>query len=230
MISKTSPIIVALDHDDVSSALSLVKTLGSVCDFYKVGSALVHAEGEDLVRRLVGEGKKVFLDLKFHDIPNTVERACRQASRMGVTLLTIHLSGVTEMIKAALNGAGDVKVLGVSVLTSINETTLKEEIKALLPLKEYVEHLVGLGLETGIHGIVCSARETAVLRSKWKQDFLIVNPGIRLSDDELSDQKRAETPSSAMKSGASYLVIGRPISEAKNPLEKFQAMMDDINA
>lgn len=228
---RESPLIVALDQDDPREARALVEKLGERVGFYKIHGPLYLREGLAFIEFLKSRGKRIFLDLKFHDIPNTVGKACKGASELGIDLLTVHLSGGSEMLDYAVKAVAGTKtrILGVSVLTSMNETALREETGVTRPLRDQVEHLVGLGLKAGVHGIVSSPEETRGLRQKFGTDFLIVNPGIRGSEDSKGDQKRTATPKAAMENGASYLVVGRPIIAAPDPLAAADKILDEID-
>lgn len=231
-------IIVALDYDTTEEALNTVDKLGDSILWYKVGSVLFTQGGPAFIRSILAKNKKVFLDLKFYDIPNTVKKACREASLLGVDLITVHLSGGREMLSAAVGGVSEARkmggknsiILGVSVLTSLSEEILKSDLRVTMPLVEYIEHLVEMGLKSQIGGIVCSPQETLSLRKKFGNNFLIVNPGIRLAGDSAGDQKRIATPGGAIKDGASYLVIGRSITDDPNPMEKIGAILEDIKS
>jgi len=222
-------LIVALDVETGRKAVNLSHSLGDSITWYKVGAVLFTREGPSLVDELKKHGRKVMLDLKYHDIPNTVEQACKQAVTMGVDMLTIHLSGGRDMIKAAMVGADNkATVLGVSVLTSHNQESLDEV--GFAPgrsVKGHVANLVGLGkLATdGKIGVVCSALETDLVRSILPNST-IVNPGIRLPSGDVNDQKRVSGPKEAIKAGANFLVIGRPIYAAKDPVAAAHAFRE----
>ncbi len=227
---KSSPLIVALDQSRPEEAMALVDQLGELVDFYKVGGALYLKDGLRLMSFLKQKQKRVFLDLKFHDIPNTVGKACHQAADLGVDLLTIHLSGGSEMAMAAVKAVdgSTTKVLGVSVLTSMTESVLQNELGVRWTLAQQVQALVKLGLTSGLHGVVSSPEETLFLRQTFGKDFLIVNPGIRSGHDAMGDQKRTATPETAIKNGASYIVVGRPIIEAVDPVAATKAILSQI--
>jgi orotidine-5'-phosphate decarboxylase len=196
--------------------------------FFKIGLQLYTAEGPAIVRALLAVGAKVFLDLKLYDIPNTVARAVESASNLGVRMLTIHLSGGSEMIRAAVDArADDMLLLGVTVLTSATEETLRE---TGIPDKvdNQVLRLARLGVEAGIDGVVASPREIKMLRREFGDKIKIVTPGMRPLGAEVGDQKRMMTPREALEAGADYLVIGRPIVAHSNPREAAKRILEDI--
>jgi orotidine-5'-phosphate decarboxylase len=224
-MSDTANIIVALDYAEAKQAMQLVQQLDpSLCKL-KVGKELFTSAGPDLVRDLVKRDFKVFLDLKFHDIPNTVAKACAAACDMGVWMLNVHASGGLAMMQAAQQAVEDSKhnamLIAVTVLTSMSEAELKQ-IGVQQSLTEQVKQLALLTQQAGLAGVVCSAQEAAMLRAHCGQDFCLVTPGIRPADSAKDDQTRIVTPSQALALGASYLVIGRPITQAPDPLQALQ--------
>jgi orotidine-5'-phosphate decarboxylase len=234
-----SKIIVALDYADASSALKLVDQLEpSLCKL-KIGKELFTAAGPELVEKLVAKDFKVFLDLKFHDIPTTVKKACQAASNLGVWMLNVHASGGSTMMHAAAEGVdigsqGSTNkplLIAVTVLTSSNQATL-HEIGVENTVENQVLKLAQLTQAAGLHGVVCSALETQLLRQHLPNNFLLVTPGIRpasAANNIMSDdQSRVLTPSQAMQMGANYLVIGRPITQAANPIEALIAINQEI--
>jgi orotidine-5'-phosphate decarboxylase len=212
-------IIVALDVPRLDVARALVDSLGGGCDFYKVGSELFTAAGPSVVEWLRGAGKEVFLDLKLHDIPNTVRGAARSAASLGVSLLTVHASGGGAMIAAAVEGAGDrTGVLGVTVLTSLDSSALGVAWGREAPVvADEVLRLAGLAAGAGAHGIVCSGREAALVRARYGDSLALLVPGIRLPGGPVHDQARSVTPAEAARAGARYLVLGRVVTEAGAP-------------
>lgn len=209
-------LIVALDVSTASAARELVARIGKAAGAYKVGLQLFTAEGPGFVRELVASGHKVFLDLKLHDIPNTVAKAAKSASQLGVDLLTVHAAGGSEMLRAAVEAAGRTSILGVTVLTSFDEPDLRETgISA--SIADQVLRMASLAKEAGCGGVVSSARETALIRKTMGPDLAIVNPGIRPAGAALDDQERVATPASAIAAGATYIVVGRPITQAEDP-------------
>jgi orotidine-5'-phosphate decarboxylase len=212
-------IIVALDTDSPDAALSVVKALAGEVGLFKVGMELFPRGGPDLVRRIRGAGADVFLDLKFHDIPNTVAGAVRSAAALGVTFATVHALGGREMLARAAEAARGTgtTVLAVTVLTSLDDSDLSEAGFSSSPA-ETVLRLAGMAVREGIGGIVCSAREVAAVRELAGKSAVLVTPGVRLPEDEVLDQKRVVTPYDAIRNGADYLVVGRPITKAADPV------------
>ena len=226
--NASDQIIVALDVPSTKEAQALVGQLRDRVGFFKIGLQLYTAEGREIVRAVVASGAKVFLDLKLHDIPNTVARAVESANALGVQLLTIHLSGGAAMIQAATSAnKGNMSLLGVTVLTSSNDVTLRE-IGIHGKVDEQVLRLARLGVENRIDGIVASAHEIKTLRREFGDKIKIVVPGIRPSWAEAGDQKRTMTPREAIDAGADYLVIGRPITGHKNPREALEKILEEI--
>ena len=218
MTKAADKIIVALDVATKAEALALVEQLRDKISFFKIGLQLYTAAGASGLTGAISLLRKVFLDLKLHDIPNTVARSVEAASALGVQMLTIHLSGGAEMIQAATAGKGKMSILGVTVLTSATDQTLRET-GISDTLDKQVVRLAKLGIENGIDGIVASPHEIKSLRAKFGDKIKIVVPGIRPSSSEPGDQKRFMTPREAIEAGADYLVIGRPITAHKNPRE-----------
>lgn len=224
-------IIVALDYANATDALSLVDQLDASLCKLKVGKELFTAAGPALVEKLIAKGFDVFLDLKFHDIPNTVAKACKAASDLGVWMLNVHASGGSAMMQAALEGVNQSNqnpyLIAVTVLTSMNQATLSE-INIQKPIDQQVLTLAQLTQNVGLHGVVCSAQEATLLRKHVNADFLLVTPGIRLANASKDDQSRIVTPQDALAQGASYLVIGRPITQAKQPAIALQTILQSI--
>ena len=223
-----SKIIVALDYADSASAIHLVNQLDpSLCKL-KVGKELFTAAGPQFVEKLVNQNFDVFLDLKFHDIPNTVAKACESASNLGVWMLNVHASGGSAMMQAALEGVSKSKhtpyLIAVTVLTSMNQASLNE-IGIENTIENQVLKLAKLTQQAGLHGVVCSALEAKILRQQLGNDFCLVTPGIRPANVNQDDQSRVVTPQDALNSGASYLVIGRPITQAPNPLKALEQIL-----
>ena len=219
-------LIIALDVDTPTKALDLVRELHSVAGMFKVGSTLFTTAGPQIVRDIIALDSKVFLDLKFHDIPHQVAGAARAAAQLGVSLFTIHASGGSEMMRRAVDSVNEVaekggtraKVLAISVLTSIDEAILSQIGVSSNPT-ESVQRLVRLAEESGVDGVVASPQEIQTIRSLISNpEFLVVTPGIRPSTNEHEDQKRVATPAAAIAAGASYLVVGRPITGAPDPV------------
>jgi orotidine-5'-phosphate decarboxylase len=225
--------IIALDLATSEQALALVDQLGAAADFYKIGSQLFTAAGPPIVRDLRARGKRVFLDLKFHDIPNTVANAVAAAASLQVDLLTVHVSGGVPMMQAARAAAGaeGPRVLGVTVLTSFGaddvQMTWGREVRSM---REEVLRLAGLAAQANLHGIVTSPLEVEPLRRKYGADFIIVTPGIRPAGEGAGDQIRTATPGEAARLGADYLVIGRPVTQAADPLAAMLRVQAELEA
>ena len=226
-------VIIALDVSSREQALRLVKDLHDLTGMFKVGSQLYMSAGPGLVREIVDGGGKVFLDLKFHDIPNTVSRAAVEAGRLGVSMMTIHASGGRAMMESAageLNetfGARKPMVVAVTILTSLDTRSLFE-IGLELPVEQQVQRLALLAQDCGIDGVVCSPRETPLLRKVVKAGFKIVTPGIRMPDQSLNDQQRIATPRDAIASGADYIVVGRAVTEEREPRAALQRLIQSL--
>lgn len=228
-----SKIVVALDYADAKSAIALVDRLDpSLCKL-KVGKELFTAAGPQLVEQLVARQYDVFLDLKFHDIPNTVAKACQAAANLGVWMVNVHASGGQPMMQAAREGLdkafGDQAplLIAVTVLTSMDTPTLHSlGIQRALP--EQVLALATLTQQSGLDGVVCSAQEASMLRKALGPDFCLVTPGIRPKDSAKDDQTRIVTPADAIALGASYLVIGRPITQADDPIVALNTIIKNI--
>jgi orotidine-5'-phosphate decarboxylase len=231
-----NPIIVALDVPTAEAALKLAEQLAPVAGSFKIGGELFTAAGPDIVRRIRGTGAAVFLDLKFHDIPNTVARAVASATRLDVQMLTVHTSGGLEMMRAAeasaqaaakADGRAAPLVLGVTVLTSSNGGTLAE-IGCEPDVGAQVERLAGLAVKAGLRGLVCSPLEIVALRKILPAHVQLVTPGIRTGAEKADDQKRTLTPREAMAAGANWLVIGRPIYAAENPRAAAEKILESL--
>jgi orotidine-5'-phosphate decarboxylase len=218
--------IVALDVPGSTQAESLLERLGPEADFVKIGSELYTAEGPAIVHRMRADGRDVFLDLKWHDIPNTVRSAARSASKLDVRLVTVHASGGRAMLEAAVEGAGHAcGVLAVTVLTSLDAAALGEALgRTITSVQDEVLRLADLARKAGAHGIVCSGAEAAAVRAEFGNTLRILIPGIRLAGGATHDQARVVTPESAVAAGASYLVIGRAVTEATDPGETLAAV------
>lgn len=224
-------IIVALDYASAQPALDIVARLDPVLCRVKVGKELFTAAGPALVEMLVARGFGVFLDLKFHDIPNTVAGACKAAARLGVWMMNVHASGGRAMMQAAREAlAGEAqrpKLIAVTVLTSMAQSDLAAIGMPGSP-DEAVLRLARLAQGAGLNGVVCSAQEARALRAACGADFSLVTPGIRLADAQQDDQKRVVTPRAAMDAGADYLVIGRPITQSPDPVAALQRIQREI--
>ena len=226
-----SELIIALDLPSADQALGLVDRLGEDVDFYKVGSPLFTRSGPAFVRELRSRGKRVFLDLKYHDIPSTVANAVEAAAELDVQLVTLHASGGEAMMRAARSAVGDdgPRLLGVTILTSFTAVDVEQVWnKEIISVRDEVARLSGLAMEAGLHGVVTSPLEAEALRRRHGPDFLIVTPGIRPAGDGLADQVRTATPRDAVRAGSDFLVIGRPVIAAADPVEVVRAVRNDL--
>ncbi|SDK85349.1 orotidine-5'-phosphate decarboxylase [Methylophilus rhizosphaerae] len=228
-----SKIIVALDYADAASAQALVARLDPTLCKLKVGKELFTAAGPAFVESLVKQQYDVFLDLKFHDIPNTVAKACQAAANLGVWMLNVHASGGLPMMQAAREGLDKAHgthaplLIAVTVLTSMDEATL-HTLGVQRSLVDHVLALATLTQQAGLHGVVCSAREAAMLKQALGANFCLVTPGIRPPDATLDDQTRIVTPKEALALGSHYLVIGRPITQATDPIVALNTIIKNI--
>jgi orotidine-5'-phosphate decarboxylase len=228
-------IIVALDLPSSSAALGLVDELGDAVSFYKVGSPLFTRSGPYIVRELRARRKRVFLDLKYHDIPSTVARAVEAAAALDVTMLTMHTAGGTAMMRAASEAVGNdgPRLLGITILTSLTALDVQQVwAREVVALRDEVVRLASLAAEAGLHGVVSSPLEAEVLKRRLGADFLVVTPGIRPEDDAPGDQKRTASPREAALTGADYIVVGRPILEAEDRVavvERMLAQLADVS-
>ncbi len=230
-------LVLALDIDNFKKAEQLVGKLSDYVGVFKIGSQLFTAEGAKVVNMVNDKGGKVFLDLKFYDIPNTVARAAEVAVKLGVYIFNVHTSGGYEMMKEAAAatkktsftlGINKPLILGVTLLTSINQEILEKEIGIKKRLGEQVVHLAKLAKTAGLDGVVASSREIKEIRKACGEDFVILTPGIRPAGKSSDDQKRVMTPQEAIKLGADFLVIGRPIRNAANPVEAAKEILREM--
>ena len=222
-------IIVALDTDSPESAMVNVASLSGEVGLFKVGMELFTIGGPGLIGRIRDAGADVFLDLKFHDIPNTVAGAVRSAAALGVKFATVHASGGKAMLYAAAEAAAGsgTTILAVTVLTSLDDADLSS-IGFSLRTADAVERLADLAVASGIGGIVCSAKEVAAIRRRVGKNVILVTPGVRLPEDSMGDQKRVVTPSEAIRAGADYIVVGRPITKAADPVAAARKFATDM--
>ncbi|MDH4152085.1 MAG: orotidine-5'-phosphate decarboxylase [Betaproteobacteria bacterium] len=230
---KGSRVVVALDFQEVDAALDFVRRLDPALCRIKVGKELFTVAGPALVEQLAGRGFDVFLDLKYHDIPNTVAAACKSAAALGVWMMNVHASGGRAMMQAAREALAGLPrpplLIAVTVLTSLNADDLREIGHAESP-QALAERLARLAAASGMDGVVCSAQEAPLLRRACGQSFCLVTPGIRLADTAQDDQKRIVTPQTAISNGADYLVVGRPITRAADPLAVLERINADVSA
>lgn len=232
-------ICIALDVDKGAQAVDLTTKLGHLVGMFKIGAQLFTSEGPKIVTDIVATGSKVFLDLKYHDIPNTVSNTARVAVRLGVSILNVHSTGGYEMMastasviqeEAARTNLTKPLVLAITLLTSISPDMLRNELKISSPLEDYVAHLARLSQKAGLDGVVASPLEIDIIRKSCGDDFIILTPGVRpswsLSRD---DQKRVMTPREAIDRGADYIVIGRPIIKATNPVLAAEKLLEELS-
>ena len=205
--------------------------------FVKVGMELFYKEGPSVVKYLIDAGHDVFLDLKLHDIPNTVQSAMKNIASLGVKITNVHAAGGKEMMKAALKGLEEgtpvgstrPELIAVTQLTSTSEEQMQNDQLISVSLKQSVQHYAKITQESGLDGVVCSALEVAVIKEATNPEFICLTPGIRPSDSEVGDQKRVVTPSKAQEIGSSYIVVGRPITKANNPYESYLSIKNEWN-
>ena len=236
--NPSEKLILALDGMEKDEVFSLISKLPKLI-WVKVGLELFVNSGPVIIKELTDCGKKVFLDLKFHDIPTTMANSCRQAARTGASLITVHACAGKEALKlsnaAVIEGAGDVglptpNLLAVTVLTSWDSNAFSNELHIYEKLSLRVETLVQLAKSAGIKGCICSPQELIKLRVKYPEPFQLITPGIRLKDDKLNDQVRVMSPLKALRNGASKLVIGRSVTQSQDPINAFNSFYDEINS
>jgi orotidine-5'-phosphate decarboxylase len=224
-------LIVALDVSTAAAAQKIVAAVGDSALTYKVGMQLYTAEGPQVVRDLVASGRRVFLDLKYHDIPNTVGSAVAEAEKLGVSMLTVHAAGSSKMLQAAVAAARtrpELMVLAVTVLTSMDGHDL-ETVGVRGSVEDSVLRLATITLANGCHGVVTSAREASMLRARLGDGFALVTPGVRPAGSSVADQVRVVTPAEAIAAGASHIVVGRPITAAADPEAEARAILGQIS-
>src|SRR5262245_20522918 len=223
--------IIALDVATSEDALDLVDRLAESVQFYKIGSPLFTAVGPQIVREVRARDKRVFLDLKFHDIPSTVARAVEAAATLEVDLLTVHVAGGLNMLRAARDAAGSdgPRILGVTILTSLSVDDIEHTLgRAVHSVREEVLRIAALAIEAGLHGVVASPLEIEPLRRRHGAKLLIVTPGIRPAGDAAADQVRTATPGDAARAGADFIVIGRPVTAATDPLDVMRRVHEEL--
>jgi orotidine-5'-phosphate decarboxylase len=233
VVTQRAVLIVALDLPSSAQALALVDRLGKQCTFYKVGSELFTTAGPSIVNEIRRRGSEVFLDLKFHDIPNTVASGVRASKAMGARLITVHASGGAAMLRAAVEAAGDqaeTGILGVTVLTSLTRPEVAESWgrDSVDPMEE-VLRLAGLVASAGAHGIVCSGLEAGAVHKRFGDRLNLLVPGVRPAGEASHDQARVVTPGDAVRAGARYIVIGRPVTGAADPSEAIARISREID-
>jgi orotidine-5'-phosphate decarboxylase len=230
-------LVLALDTDSDRDALEIVDELKDAVGLFKVGHQLFTAYGPDIVRRIIGRGGRVFLDLKYHDIPNTVAKASAEAVRLGASIFNVHALGGLDMMKAAAESAKETAdklgvpvpmVLAVTILTSMDERSLRKELKIVRSLQREVSHLARLARRAGMHGVVASPQEIKMLRRAVRGEFVILTPGVRPEWAGKDDQKRIMTPAEAVAAGANYIVIGRPVLKAEDRRAAVEKILEEI--
>lgn len=238
-VTPKDRLVLALDVESEAEALGLVSELKDLVGIFKVGHQLFTAQGPDIVRKITGLGGRVFLDLKYHDIPNTVARAAAEAVRLGVSILNVHALGGLEMMKAACNTARESAarlgieppmLLAVTILTSMDDKTLRRELKISRTVRREVCHLARLAKRAGMDGVVASPQEIRMLRRAIRGDFVILTPGVRPSWADADDQKRVMTPGEAVSLGADFIVVGRPILKSSDRKKAVELILEDIQA
>ncbi|MFA5074019.1 MAG: orotidine-5'-phosphate decarboxylase [Nitrospirota bacterium] len=237
MVNGKDRLIIALDIDSDREALAIVDQLKDLVGMFKVGHQLFTAYGPAIVRNIIQRGGRVFLDLKYHDIPHTVARASAEAVKLGVSILNVHALGGFDMMKAASESVSETAekqgipsplILAVTVLTSMDERSMKKELKIARSLPRQVAHLARLAQRAGLHGVVASPQEIRMLRRNIRGTFVILTPGVRPAGAALDDQKRIMTPAEALKTGADYLVIGRPVLKAVNREQAVKNILEEM--
>jgi len=238
-VTPQDRIALALDVDNDQEALAIVAELKDAVGVFKVGHQLFTAYGPDIVRRIIGMGGRVFLDLKYHDIPNTVAKASAEAVKLGVSIFNVHALGGIDMMKAAADAARETAgkynlpvptVLAVTILTSMDEKSMRKELKITRSLQREVAHLARLAQRAGIHGVVASPQEIKMLRRAVRGAFVILTPGVRPVWSEKDDQKRIMTPGEAVKAGADYIVVGRPVLKASDRRAAVEKILEEIKS
>jgi orotidine-5'-phosphate decarboxylase len=236
-ITSRDRIALALDVDNDHDALAIVAELKDSVGVFKVGHQLFTAYGPDIVRRIIGMGGRVFLDLKYHDIPNTVAKASAEAVKLGVSIFNVHSLGGIDMMKAAAESAKEAAekynvpapmVLAVTILTSMDEKSMRKELKITRSLQREVAHLARLAQRAGMHGVVASPQEIKMLRRAVRGAFVILTPGVRPAWADKDDQKRVMTPGEAVKAGADYIVVGRPVLKAMDRKAAVEKILEEI--
>lgn len=224
-----SKVIIALDFASFDEVKSFLEPFGEEKLFVKIGMELYYQEGPEIVKYIKSLGHDIFLDLKLHDIPNTVEKAMRGLAKLGVNMTNVHAAGGIEMMKAAKRGLGEGPALiAVTQLTSTSEQQMHDDQLIQVSLNESVVHYAKCAKEAGLEGVVCSPLESRMIKNETGNDFLTVTPGVRPASAEVGDQKRVMTPQKAFENGSSYIVVGRPITQAVNPLQAYRDILKEI--
>ncbi len=238
-IAPQHRLILALDVDNDREALGIVTELKDSVGMFKVGHQLFTAYGPDIVRRIVGLGARVFLDLKYHDIPNTVAKASAESVKLGVSIFNVHSLGGMDMMKAAAESAKETAeknnlpvptVLAVTILTSMDEMRMRKELKITRSLQREVSHLARLARRAGMHGVVSSPQEIKMLRRAVRGEFVVLTPGVRPAWADRNDQSRVMTPGEAVRAGADYIVIGRPVLMAEDRKAAVDGILQEMSS
>jgi orotidine-5'-phosphate decarboxylase len=236
-ITSQARIVLALDVDNDRDALAIVAELKDFVGLFKVGHQLFTAYGPDIVRRIIGMGGRVFLDLKYHDIPNTVAKASAEAVKLGVSIFNVHSLGGIDMMKAAAESARETAekhdlpaptVLAVTILTSMDEKSMRKELKITRSLQREVVHLARLAQRAGMHGVVASPQEIKMLRRTIRGKFVVLTPGVRPAWADKDDQLRVMTPGEAVRAGADYIVVGRPVLKASDRKAAVEKILEEL--
>ena len=222
-------VIIACDFKDQADTLAFLDKLQEEKPFVKIGMELFYGEGPDIVRAIKDRGHKIFLDLKLHDIPNTVKKAMQNLARLGVDMTNVHAAGTIDMMRAAKEGLGeDALLIAVTQLTSTTEERMQRELLIGAPIADTVAHYARNTKEAGLNGVVCSPLEAALVKEACGRDFITVTPGIRFADGDVGDQKRIMTPALARETGTEFIVVGRPITQAADVVAAYRRVCKDF--
>ena len=222
-------VIIACDFKDKADTLAFLDQFREEKPFVKIGMELFYGEGPDIVRAIKDRGHKIFLDLKLHDIPNTVHKAMKNLARLGVDMTNVHAAGTIDMMRAAQEGLGeDALLIAVTQLTSTTEERMQRELLINAPIADTVAHYARNAKEAGLRGVVCSPLEAALVKDACGRDFITVTPGIRFADGDVGDQKRIMTPALARETGTEFIVVGRPITQAADAVAAYRRVCKDF--
>lgn len=222
-------VIIACDFNSKEATLKFLDLFQDKKPFVKIGMELYYSSGSDIVREIKDRGHKIFLDLKLHDIPNTVKKSMQVLSSLGVDMTNVHAAGTREMMRSAREGFGSNGILiAVTQLTSTSQESMRSDLLIEKDINEVVEHYALMSKEAGLNGVVCSPLEASIVKNACGKDFITVTPGIRYADEDNADQKRVTTPSQARKIGSDYIVVGRSITKAEDPVQAYNMVMKDF--
>ena len=222
-------VIIACDFKDKADTLAFLDQFQAEKPFVKIGMELFYGEGPDIVRAIKDRGHKIFLDLKLHDIPNTVHKAMKNLARLGVDMTNVHAAGTIDMMRAAQEGLGaDALLIAVTQLTSTTEERMQRELLINAPIADTVAHYARNAKEAGLRGVVCSPLEASLVKEACGRDFITVTPGIRFADGDVGDQKRIMTPALARETGTEFIVVGRPITQAADVVAAYRRVCKDF--